>query len=140
MFYRQNFIRARVTVKGAIRWKHIGFEKGETVKLIKSYFVVHLIDESNVEIVAYVFDRNVTEFKKILQEGQMYTFSNFRVRPVPPLYQSYILHDHQIVFDDKTTVTAINEKCPKIPKFRECYKFTPIKDIAGMKDGDTVGE
>lgn len=130
---------ARVTAKGETRTKHTGYEKGKTLQLVRRYIVVHLIDDSKIEIAAFIFNSDIEMFGKLLHKGTVYQISNFRVRMTKPEFLSDCLHSCQMVFNKKTNVVVVQKQCPNILRWENFYTFTPIVDLLGLDDGDTVG-
>lgn len=139
MISREIFIMARVTAIGQIRTKHIGYKKGETLRLVRRYMVIHLVDQSKIEIVAFLFNNEIEEFSERLQEGIVYKISNFRTRLCNPEFASDVFHGCQLVFKKNTQICVVPQQIQSIPRWESAFSFTPIIDILNLDDGDTVG-
>lgn len=135
---KQNRCRGCISAKGKIRTQIVGYDTN-ILKVQKRYFVFHLIDDSNLEIAAIVFDNLVDKWYYTLEEGKMYTFSNFRVRLTHEAYRSYVLSNYQIVLGKSAEVSA----CQNIVKCSPTdflQSNIPIRDLDQFYHGDTVGE
>lgn len=131
-------IRARVTAKGKIRRTIHGFEDGD-LRVVKKYFVVHLIDESEVEIAAIAFDGAASANYDFLEEGIVYEFYDFKVRLVQEDYRSNVLSPYEIILGNNTDICIPYGKFKFIPDM-DSVPITPIKQVQYLYDGDTVGK
>ncbi|XP_017217090.1 uncharacterized protein LOC108194647 [Daucus carota subsp. sativus] len=102
-----------IRVRAQAIWKGITRETNE-FRGINMLF----IDDSNTRIHAFINARISGPFEPSLEEGQMYTISNFSVQS----YTGYEGHrcvrtDHHIYFSDYTIMHKITTSIPRIPDF-----------------------
>jgi len=137
--YVQNWcIKARVTKKGDIRhWSkpsnnnnnnnNGGGTKGKL-------FSVDLVDESDSEIRATMFNGAVDKLFDMFQEGKVYIISKGSLRPSNKSFSS-IKNTQELMLDESSTVIPVDDD-RNIPIFH--YALTPISELGNVEDNAVI--
>jgi replication factor A1 len=120
-------IKARVTNKGPLRtWNN---SKG-TGKL----FSIDLLDESEGEIRATMFNDAADKFYNLFEQDKVYFISKGQVKMANKQYTSHLSSDYELTLNNDAEVVLANDT-GNIKKIK--FSFEPISQI-GAKPKDTI--
>ena len=119
-------IKARITEKGDIkRWNN---DRGEG-----TLFNITLLDAGGSEIRGTFFKEMVDKYYQTLEEGKVYTFSNFSVKQANPKFNKK--GPHELSFDRQTLINPAEED-GGIATMN--YRFCPIEQLPNLPKDSMV--